>query len=126
MQSELNSLVTKKNTLNIGLDLIKPKLARLEEKKQLLKKKYTIEDELLWANKKIIQEEIDNLMEQVVKSRVNIDLLNNEIKSCENEINKYQVQIKKISTDITKMSKKGGELDYKKKELIKKIETAKR
>ena len=89
LQSELNSLVTKKNTLNIGLDLLRPKLERLEEKKKLLKQKSKFEDELLWANKKKIQGEIDQLNEQIVKTKVNIDILNSELRSCNKEIEKF-------------------------------------
>ena len=36
LNNELKSLITKKNTLNINLELLKPKLERLNEKRNLL------------------------------------------------------------------------------------------
>ncbi|MFX1381728.1 MAG: AAA family ATPase [Promethearchaeota archaeon] len=122
LQSELNSIITKKNTLNIGLDLLRPKLERLEEKKKLLKKKIEFEDELLWANKKIIQEEIDKINELIVKTKVNIDIINYEIRTCNDELEKFQRRIDEIGVNINDYSMKIGELSYKKKELVKKIE----
>ncbi len=122
LKSELNSLITRKNTLNIGLDLIRPKLERLEEKKKILEQKNVFDDELNWANKKKIQAEIDQLREKSVKIKVNIDILTFEMKTCNIEIQKYQKHIKDIGSKINDISKKIGELSYKKKELVKEIE----
>ena len=61
LNSELNSLKTKKNSLNIGLELLRPKLERLEQKKELEKQKKVFDDELLWANRKKIEAEIEQL-----------------------------------------------------------------
>jgi len=61
LNAEFQSLISRKNALNINLDLLTPQLKRLTEKNKLLdiRKKYT--DELLWANKGELQKEIVEL-----------------------------------------------------------------
>ncbi len=73
LNSELNSLKTKKNSLNIGLELLRPKLERLEKKRVLEKQKNIFEDELLWANRKKIEEEIEKFKEDIIKIQVVIE-----------------------------------------------------
>ena len=122
LNRELNSLSTKKNTLNINLELLRPKLERLEQKKQLLKKREKFHDELLWANRKKLQKEIEKLEEEIVKVRVNVDILSHENKKYDKEIEEIQGKISEIELKVNQLSEKLGELNYKKQDLIKRIQ----
>ncbi len=122
LNRELNSLSTKKNTLNINLELLRPKLERLKKKKTLLKQREKFHDELLWANRKIIQKEIEKLEEEIVKVRVNVDILNHENKKCDKEIEEIQDKISEIEHKVNQLSEKLGEFNYKKQDLIKRIQ----
>ncbi len=119
---EFQSLVTRKNTLNFNLDILAPKLERLNEKKKLLdiRNKYT--DELLWANKDVLQKDIEKLELSFKESQ-------NKINSITKETGKYRSLVKEkeriiieIDNNLNNASKKTGELEYKKKELVEKID----
>ncbi|MFX0076275.1 MAG: AAA family ATPase [Candidatus Hermodarchaeota archaeon] len=122
LNTELRSLVTRKNTLNFNLDLLTPKLERLEEKKNLLgiRNKYT--DELLWANKDILQKDIENLEGSFKESKVKIESISKKAEECHNLILEKEKEVIEIDDNLNILSKKTGELEYKKKELVKKID----
>ncbi|NHJ21349.1 MAG: hypothetical protein EAX91_10420 [Candidatus Lokiarchaeota archaeon] len=123
LDTELRSLVTRKNTLNFNLDLLTPKLERLNEKKELLgvRKKFT--DELLWANRDLLEKEIENLEISFQESQKKIDSITNEVDNYRNLILEKEKVVVDIDSDLNTLSKKIGELEYKKNELIKKIDT---
>ncbi|MFX0177969.1 MAG: AAA family ATPase, partial [Candidatus Hodarchaeota archaeon] len=122
LDKEFQSLVSKKNSLNISLDLLQPKLERLTQKKKLLEIKRTYQDELLWANKHLIQEEIAVLKKKLETFQIEKDKMNREIEEYEKLIEEKQFKIRNLDEEINEVSKKLGELNYKKQELIKKIE----
>ncbi|MFX1259038.1 MAG: AAA family ATPase, partial [Promethearchaeota archaeon] len=122
LNKELKSLISKKNTLNISLDLLQPKLERLEEKKKLLEVKKKYDDELLWANRKKLQEVIKDLERELLKIKVIIDEIKRKKEKIEREIKKEQKEISKIEQNINELSIKLGENNYKKQELVSKIQ----
>jgi len=123
VDKEFQSLISKKNSLNISLELLQPKLERLTQKKKLLEIKDTYQDELLWANKHIIEEEIKVLKKNLESIQIEITIKNQEIEEFENSIKEKSLKIKDLDENINKISKKIGELSYKKQELIDKIDT---
>jgi len=122
LDTEFQSLITRKNTLNFNLDLLTPKLKRLDEKKKLLdvRNKYT--DELLWANKDILQKDIENLELSFKESQNKIDLITKEVEKYRSLIIEKEKVIVEIDDNLNELSKKLGELEYKKKELVNKID----
>ncbi len=122
LHDDLSSLVSKKNTLNMSLDLLKPKLERLKEKKKLTNVRKEYEDELLHANREKIKEEIKEMKEGVLVSQEIMVNLNSELENCVKELSLLQEQIDKTSAEINDFSKKTGELNYQKKELVSKIQ----
>ncbi|MFX1479324.1 MAG: AAA family ATPase, partial [Promethearchaeota archaeon] len=121
LNTDLKSLSTRRNTLSISLDLLTPKLERLQQKKKLLEIRKKYSDELLWANKDKLENEIgsvENLIENVklvikgIKKRK--EIYDSEILDL---VNNLSIQEDKIN----KLSVKHGELNYKKQDLITKI-----
>ncbi|MHA2289216.1 MAG: hypothetical protein ACXABG_10570, partial [Promethearchaeota archaeon] len=123
LDTEYRSLVTRKNTLNFNLDLLSPKLERLEEKNKLLvvRNKYT--DELLWANKDTLQKEIETLELSFKESQQKIKKIAIEAEKYQSIIIEKERTIFEIDKNLNILSKKIGELDYRKKELVDKINT---
>ncbi|NVM16451.1 MAG: hypothetical protein HWN80_01955 [Candidatus Lokiarchaeota archaeon] len=119
---EFQSLVTRKNTLNFNLDLLAPKLVRLNEKKKILdiRKKYT--DELLWANKDVLQKEIEKLELSFKESQNKINSITKKAEKYRSLIKENERVIFEIDDNLNSLSKKTGELEYKKKELVNKID----
>ena len=119
---EFQSIVTRKNTLNFNLDLLAPKLERLNEKKKLLdiRKKYT--DEFLWANKDVLQKEIEKLELAFKESQNKINSITKETEKYLFLIVEKESVISEIDNNLNSLSKKTGELEYKKKELVNKID----
>jgi len=118
---ELKSLISKKNGLNIHLDLLKPKLERLEEKKKIEKVKKKFTDELLWANRKKIQEEIIALEEKLMEIEKSIVKIKKEKEKNNNKIKTINQRILEIDEKIIELSKEFGEQKFQKQELNKKI-----
>ncbi|HUW89756.1 MAG TPA: AAA family ATPase [Candidatus Nanopelagicaceae bacterium] len=121
LNTEFQSLISRKNALNINLDLLTPKLKRLREKNKLLdiKKKYT--DELLWANKGELQKEIEELEVNLSETENQIDITRKEIDKYQNLINEKDKTILDVDTKISNFSEKLGVLGYKKQEFINEI-----
>ncbi len=121
LDTEFQSLVTRKNTLNFNLDLLTPKLERLDEKKKLVdvRDKYT--DELLWANKDILQKDIENLELSFKESQNKINSISKEAEKYRSLIIEKEKMVIEVDDNLNTLSKKIGELEYKKKELVNKI-----
>ncbi len=121
LNAEFQSLISRKNALNINLDLLIPQLKRLSEKNKLLdiKKKYT--DELLWANKGELQKEIEELKVSLNESEKLIDIIRKDVDEYQNIINKKEKTILDIDNKISSYSEKLGVLGYKKQEFINEI-----
>jgi len=122
LNTELNSLISKKNTLNISLELIEPKLERLKQKNKLLQIKKKINDELLWANRDKLQKEINSLQERIKNLGLVIDGIKNKKEKHDKEIEELIGKITVEERNINKLSEKIGELNYQKQDLITKIQ----
>ncbi|TFG23330.1 MAG: hypothetical protein EU533_03280, partial [Promethearchaeota archaeon] len=120
---ELQSLISKKNGLNIHLDLLKPKLERLEEKKKIEKVKKKFTDELLWANRKRIQEEIGEIKKDILELKEIIKIINEEKEKNNLEIKKINQEISEIESHINDLSKELGEREFQKQELENKVQS---
>jgi chromosome segregation protein len=122
LDTEFQSLVTRKNTLNFTLDLLTPKLERLDEKNKLLdvRNKYT--DELLWANKDLLQKDIENLELTFKESQNKIGSITKEVEKYRSLILEKEQIIIEVDGNLIAFSKKIGELEYKKKELVNEID----
>ena len=123
LNTELKSLISKKNVLNISLDLLQPKIHRLKEKKKLLKIKEKYNDELLWANRKKLEYDIKNLERLILQIQVVIDEINKKKENIGKEIKELQIKISEIEKKVNDLLKNLGEKNYKKHELISKIQT---
>ena len=121
LNAEFQSLISRKNALNINLDLLTPQLKRLTEKKKLLdiKKKYT--DELLWANKGELQKEIEELEVSLSEIEKQIDIIRKDVDKYQDIVNEKDRTILDIDNKISSYSEKLGELGYKKQEFINEI-----
>ena len=118
---EFQSLISRKNALNINLELLTPQLKRLTEKNKLLdiRKKYT--DELLWANKGELQKEIEELDVSLNETENKIDIIKKEVDKYQDVINEKEKTILDIDNNISNFSEKLGVLGYKKQEFINEI-----
>ena len=121
LKNELNSLISKKNGLNIQLDLLRPKLRRLKAKKRLekIKKKFT--DELLWANRDKLIKEIGEIKADIEKIKEIIKEIESEWNENRSKIEEINREISEIEKEINNLSKELGEYQYRKKELVDKI-----
>ncbi|MHA2282836.1 MAG: AAA family ATPase [Promethearchaeota archaeon] len=122
LNNDLKSLESRRNTLNISLDLLTPKLKRLDQKNKLLTIRRKFTDEFLWANK-------DKLEKEIKRNRSLIENLNKVIigikkrkEISELEINDLYKKIAAEEQNINKLTKKLGEVDYKRQDLIIKIQ----
>ncbi len=122
LNSDLMSLRTKKNTLNFSLDLLRPKLERLTQKIELLKIKKKFTDELLWANRNKLQQEIEKLDYDIVLIQADINQIKRKKNDCDRKIESIQEKIKEIEQMINSHSEKLGELNYINKDLVSKIQ----
>jgi len=123
MNKELQSISNKRNILNISLELLKPKLERLEQKKELLEIKNGYEDELLWANRYKLEDEIKTLKRNILKIQVDIDEIKKSKANIEKSIKIVEEQILKIDENVNNLSVQIGEKKYRKKQLIDKIQS---
>ena len=121
LDTEFQSLITRKNSLNFNLDLLTPKLERLEEKNKLLDVRTKYTDELLWANKDILQKDIENLELSFKESQNTIDSIIKDAEKYRNLILEKEKIVIEVDDNLNALSKKIGELEYKKKELVNKI-----
>jgi len=121
LNTEFQSLISRKNALNINLDLLTPQLKRLTEKNKLLdiRKKYT--DELLWANKGELQKDIEELEVSLNETEKQIDTIRKEVDKYQDIINEKDKTILDVDNKISNFSEKLGVLGYKKQEFINEI-----
>jgi len=105
LNTELKSLRSKKNVLNISLDLLQPKLERLEQKHKLVDIKRKYEDELLWANKKKLKEEIKYLERDFSKLKVQIDEIKFKKENIDKQVNKFEDLLFQTDGKINKKEK---------------------
>ncbi len=121
LNNELKSLKSKKNVLSISLDLLQPKLERLEQKHKLLEIKKKYEDELLWANKNKLKEEIKYLERDFSKAKIEIDGIKTKKEKIDNKVQKLEGQLFKTDQIINYLNGKLGQTQQKRKDLIAEI-----
>ncbi len=122
LNNDLHSLKSRKNTLNISLELLNPKLERLEQKNKLLDVKKKFNDELLWANKDKLEKEIIDIEEKVENVKLNLERVKKVKEGSDREIKALFSKILDKEQAINELSKQLGELNYKKQDLIQKIQ----
>jgi len=118
LNNELKSLKSKKNVLDISLDLLQPKLERLEQKHKLLEVKRKYEDELLWANRHKLKEEIKYLKRDYSKVKVQIDEIKVKKDKIDKEVQRLEAQLFKSDQIINYLNGKLGQTQQKRKDLI--------
>ncbi len=122
LNNDLKSLTSRKNTLNISLDLLTPKIERLEEKHKLLEVRQKFNDELLWANREQLEKDIVNIKQLIANLNTVIAEIKKKNEKSTQEIDDLIQKIEREDQKITKISRKLGELNYKQQELINKIQ----
>ncbi len=122
LSNDLQSLKSRRNTLNFSLDLLNPKLERLKKKKELLEIKKKYNDELLWANRDKLEKEITGIKEIINNIKLVLEGIKKKKVFSEREIKAYYNKISHKELTIQDLSKKLGELSYKKQELTSKIQ----
>ncbi|MHA1987836.1 MAG: AAA family ATPase [Promethearchaeota archaeon] len=122
LNNDLNSLKSRRNTLNITLDLLTPKLERLDQKNKLLTVRKKFSDELLWANKDKLEKDIKRYNDLIENLKKVIIGIKKRKEMSEAEINDLSKKITAEEQNVNKLTKKLGELDYKRQELINKIQ----
>ena len=98
--NELKSISNKKNVLNISLELLQPKLERLEEKRKLLEIRKGFEDELLWANRYKLQDEIKKLKGQISSHLDSITNLKMDVKNAKSGVSEKEKELVQVRDDI--------------------------
>ena len=122
LNTELKALRSKKNVLNISLDLLQPKLERLEQKHKLVDIKRKYEDELLWANKKKLKEEIKYLERDFSKLKVQIDEIKLKKENIDKQVNKFENLLFQTDNNINNAKENLGKNKQKRKDLLDKIQ----
>ena len=122
LNNDLKSLKSRRNTLNISLDLLTPKLKRLDKKNKLLVIRRKYADELLWANKDKLEREIKRSLSLIENLKKVIIGINKGKQISELEINDLSSKVATVEQNINKHTKKLGEVDYKRQDLINKIQ----
>ncbi|MFX0002775.1 MAG: AAA family ATPase [Candidatus Hodarchaeota archaeon] len=122
LNNDLQSLKSRRNTLNINLDLLTPKLERLEEKNKLREIKKKLNDELLWANRDKLEKEINNIEEILKNVKLVLEGIKKKKEISEKEIKAYSNKILDKELNINNLSIRIGELGYKKQDLVAQIQ----
>ncbi|MHA1913466.1 MAG: hypothetical protein ACW986_09230 [Promethearchaeota archaeon] len=122
LNNDLKSLTSRKNTLNISLDLLTPKIERLEHKHKLLEVRQKFNDELLWANREQLEKDIVKIKQLITLLDTVIAEIKKKNEKSSHEIEDLAQKIEREDLKINKISKKLGELNYKRQELIDKIQ----
>ncbi|MFX0080551.1 MAG: AAA family ATPase [Candidatus Hodarchaeota archaeon] len=122
LDHDLKSLASRRNTLNVSLELLTPKLNRLEQKNKLLEVRKKYNDELLWANRDKLEKEIIKIEELIKNLKLVIDGIKKRKDKYDGEIAELIEKISIEEENINKLSQKLGELDYEKNDLIAKIQ----
>ncbi|MDX1797271.1 MAG: AAA family ATPase, partial [Candidatus Lokiarchaeia archaeon] len=122
LSTDLQSLKSRRNTLSFSLDLLNPKLERLKKKNELVEIKNKYNDELLWANKDKLEKEITSIKEIINNIKLVLEGIKKKKEFSEREIKAYSKKISNKESTIHDLSKRTGELSYKKQELTLKIQ----
>lgn len=122
LNQEFQSILSRQNALNINLNLLQPKIKRLEEKHKLINKKKSFTDELLFANKQKLEENIIHLKEKIKVQQRSINDIKKISETYETALLEKRMKLNEIEESINELSKNLGQLIYEKKSLIEKIQ----
>jgi len=122
LDNDLKSLTSRRNTLNVSLELLTPKLKRLGQKKKLLEIRTKYNDELLWANRDKLEKDMNKIEELIENLKLVIDGIKKRKDKYDIEISELINKITIEEQNVNRLSKKLGELDYEKTDLIAKIQ----
>lgn len=122
LNQEFQSILSRQNTLNVNLNLLQPKIQRLEEKHKLIEKKESFTDELLFANRQKLEENIIYLKEKIKDQQISINDIKKISEAYETALLEKKAKLNEIEENINVLSKDLGQLTYKKKSLIEKIQ----
>jgi len=122
LDNDLNSMKARRNTLNISLELLTPKLNRLEQKNKLLIVREKYNDELLWANKDKLEKEIKKIEEVIDNLKLVIDGIKKRKEKHDAEIKELISKISTKEENINELTKTIGELSFEKTDLVAKIQ----
>ncbi len=122
LKNDFQAIKSKKNGLNFNLDSLMPKLKRLEIKKSLLAKKKQFDVELSWANRESLLKIIRNLEINLNEFDSIVKELNKKIDLNDGIIEQKRNIILDIESQLSDNSKLIGELNFKKNEILDKIE----
>ena len=122
LDNDLNSMKARRNTLNISLELLTPKLDRLEQKNKLLTVRGKFNDELLWANRDKLEKEIKKIEEVIENLKLVIEGIKKRKEKHDTEIKELISKISIEEGNINKLTKTVGELSFEKTDLIAKIQ----
>ncbi|MFX1400494.1 MAG: AAA family ATPase [Promethearchaeota archaeon] len=122
LNREFQTLVSRRNTLNINLNLLQPKIIRLKEKHKLLEEKKNFTDELLYANRQKLYDDITYLKEVVEEKQRTISEIQKVVENHEKILIEIESKSNDIELGINEFSKQLGQLTYKKRNLIEKIQ----
>ncbi len=118
LHKELYSMKTKKKSLNIRLDLLRPKLERLKKKQELLEEKRTYEDELLYANRQKLLLDIVDLTEEIKNIKTQIIQTTQEKEEISKKVQEIDTEVKKLEENLNAIAEKMGNKKYRKQELV--------
>ncbi|MFW9771365.1 MAG: AAA family ATPase [Candidatus Thorarchaeota archaeon] len=122
LNREFQSILSRRNTLNINLNLLQPKIQRLKEKQKLLERKKRFTDELLYANRQKLEDNISHLREKLKEQQVSISEIKKVTENYRTVLSEKQSKLNEIEENINEFSEELGQLTYKKKSLIEKIQ----
>jgi chromosome segregation ATPase len=122
LNNDLKSLSSRKNTLNLNLELLNPKLERLKKKNKLLEVRRKYNDELLWANREKLEKDIDKIEDYIKNLNLVIDGIKKRKAKFDTKIDELIKKINREDQNLNNLSKNLGELGFNKKDLIAKIQ----
>jgi len=122
LNNDLKSLKSRRNTLNISLDLLTPKLERLDQKNKLLSVRRKFTDELLWANKEKLELGIKRDFDLIENLKKVITGIKKRKEKSELEIKDLSKKIAAEEQNVNKLTKKLGEAENERKNLTNKIQ----
>ena len=122
LNNDFIALKSKKSILNYNLDTLTPKLKRLEIKNSLLAIKKQYDDELLWANRENLLKIIGDLEIKLNEITTRVKELNEKVDLNNEIIEQKRGLIVELESQLSNNLKLIGELNFKKKDILNKIE----
>ena len=100
LERDFQALLTQKDNLKYQLLELEPKLIRLKQKRQYLQKLEHLQEELLWAQRTEIQQQIDSYHQEIVKKQEEIEHLSQQLSKIDEQIRELKNQNQKLTTQM--------------------------